>query len=200
MAHLNPQVLVQAARIAMQRELRGKLTELHAPPIPEGPESPATDDPTAALATLDVRLLQQCGYRAYFDEATNRSAWPVPLGLSPHELALFGAKYGILHEQPASGDIFLQRSFRTREFIHAGLVMTVDRTGCMNDHTFYYDLSTVEGDTDHRGLLGRGYTCKLRRRLSPTLGDRFLRWWELDVEAAERESATDAPLLPRRVA
>ena len=70
-----------------------------------------------------------------------------------------------------------------RVFVHAGLVMTVDRNGCLNDHTIYYDTSTVEGDTDHRGLLGRGYTGKLRRRLSLTLGDRFLRWCDLPADS-----------------
>lgn len=197
MAHLNPQVLVQVTRRTVEHQLRGKLTELHAPPIPGGPAGPATDDPAAALATLDVRLLQQVGFVAYYDEAAKRSAWPVPLGMSPHELALFGAQHGVLYERPASGDIFLQGSFRTHQFIHAGLVMTVDRQGFLGGDTVYYDTSTIEGDTDHRGLLGRGYTCKLRRRLSPTLGDRFLRWCELEVSMP---SVLDATPLPRKVA
>ena len=95
--------------------------------------------------------------------------------------ALFGAERGILYERPTSGDIFLQRSFYRKDYIHAGLVMTVDGFGCEDDVNPYFETSTVEGDTDHRGLLGRGYTCKLRRRLSATQGDRFLRWCELDV-------------------
>lgn len=197
MAGLNPQVLVQMTRRVVTQQFRGTLTALHAPAIPEGPDGPVTDDPGAALATLDVRLLQQCGVRAYYDEAARRSAWPVPLGLSPHELALFGAERGVLHERPASGDIFLQRSFRRPEFIHAGLVMTVDGTGHLDGHAVYFDTSTIEGDTDHRGLLGRGYTCKLRRRLSPAQGDRFLRWCELDVAP---ELVVVAPTLTRKVA
>ena len=61
--------------------------------------------------------------------------------------------------------------------------MTVDCHGCFDDRTIYYDTSTVEGDTDHRGRLGRGYTSKLRRRFSPTLGDRFLRWCDLPADS-----------------
>lgn len=182
MAHLDPQALVQATRRMVSQHWHGKLTELHAPPIPEGPNGPVSDDPAESLATLDVRLLQQCGVLAYYNEVARRSAWPVPLGHSPHELALFGAEHGVLQEQPVRGDIFLQCSFRTRQFIHAGLVMTVDGTRWLDHRTLCYDTSTVEGDTDHRGLLGRGYTYKLRRRLSPTLGDRFLRWCELEVD------------------
>ena len=196
MTRLNPHVLVQLARRVVGQQFRGKLTELHAPAVPEGADEARSEDPESALATLDVRLLQLLGVRAYYDLATGRSAWPVPLGLSPHGLALFGAERGILHERPESGDIFLQRSLRVREFIHAGLVMTVDGWGCVNDHTVYFDTSTIEGDTDHRGLLERGYTCKLRRRLSPTLGDRFLRWCELEVESA----GPAASPWPRKVA
>jgi len=179
MARLSPQVLVQLARRTVEQEFKWKHTEEHAPPIPDGAEA---DDPTAALAPLDVRLLQQLGFRAYYDELAQTSAWPVPLGMSPHELALFGADCGMLYERPESGDIFLQRSLRGKDYIHAGLVMTVNGYGCLDEHTVYYETSTIEGDTDHRGLLGCGYTCKLNRRLSPTLGDRFLRWAELSVQ------------------
>ena len=49
--------------------------------------------------------------------------------------------------------------------------------------TIYFDISTVQGVTDHRGLLERGYTCKLQRRLSPSMGDRFLRWCDLPADA-----------------
>ena len=180
MTRLSPQVLVQLARRTVERELKLTRTELHVPPIPEGA---VTDDPLAELSPLDVRLIQQLGFRAYHHAATQRSDWPLPLGLTAHELALYGEVHGILHEQPESGDIFLQRALRGRVFVHAGLVMTVDRNGCLNDHTIYYDTSTVEGDTDHRELLGRGYTGKLRRRLSPTLGDRFLRWCDLPADS-----------------
>ncbi|MES2177975.1 MAG: hypothetical protein V4550_08935 [Gemmatimonadota bacterium] len=178
MARLSPQVLVQMARNAVQQELNWKPTAQHAPPIPTGATA---DNPAAALAPLDVRLLQQLGFRAYYDESVAKSSWPVPLGLSPQTLSVFGAERGILYESPMSGDILLQRSFRTREFIHAGLVTSVNGNGLIDDRIFYYDLSSIEGDTDHRGLLYRGYTGKLRRRMSPTQGDRFLRWAELEV-------------------
>lgn len=183
MARLEPQVMLQLARRLVQHEFKGMLTAWHAPEIPDGASS---DDPGASLAPLDVRLLQTIGFRAYLDPATGQSAWPVPLGLSPDELAMFGEEHAILHEEPQRGDIFLQRSFREKEFLHAGLVMTVDDSGLLDDRIFYYRVSTVEGDTDHRGLPKRGYTCKLRRRLSPTQGDRFLRWADFDAAVPAR--------------
>lgn len=183
MSRMSPQVLVQLARRTVERELKWTRTELHAPAIPRGAVS---DDPLAESSPLDVRLVQVLGFRAFWSDTTAQSDWPLPLGLTAHELGLFGEAQGILHLQPMSGDIFLQRGLRGRAFVHAGLVMTVDGHGCMDDGTEYYETSTVEGDTDHRGLLKRGYTCKLRRRLSPTLGDRFLRWCDLPADATLR--------------
>ena len=90
-----------------------------------------------------MRLLQQLGFRAYYDEMTKTSAWPVPLGMSPYELSLFGAACGILYERPESGDIFLQRLFSGKNVIHAGLVMTVNDYGCLDDRTVYYETSTI---------------------------------------------------------
>ena len=98
---------------------------------------------------------------------------------------MFAEERSVLYAAPRRGDIFLQRGLRPRQFIHAGLVMTVDGQGFDNGEVAYFDTSTVEGDTDHRGLLHGGYTCKLRRRLSPKRGDRFLRWSELEPLQAE---------------
>ena len=178
MSRLSPQVMVQFTRRLVHQELKWKPTALHAPEIPD---SAVTDDPTAGCAPLDVRFLQQMGFRAFYNEVTGTSAWPVPLGMTPYELALFGKAHGILHREPEGGDIFLQRGFRRSEYVHAGLVMTVDGKGVLDERIEYFETSTCEGDTDHRGMLHCGHTAKLRRRLSPTQGDRFLRWCDLEV-------------------
>jgi len=77
----------------------------------------------------------------------------------------------MLYERPESGDIFLQRSFRGKDVIHAGLVMTVNGYGCLDEHTVYDETATyIEGDMDHRGLLGRG--CRSTPRRSPAVHPR----------------------------
>ena len=181
MDRLSPQVLMQFARRTVEKELKWKPTADHAPPVPDGA---VRAGPEPKCAPLDVRLIQQLGFRAYFNEETKESAWPIPLGLSPDELSILGVEHGILYESPMRGDVFLQQSFRGDQYVHAGLVMTVDGQGCIDDRLVYHDTYTIEGDTDHRGLLKRGYTCKLRRRLSPTKGDRYLRWSELAAPRA----------------
>jgi len=77
MARLSLQVLVQLARRTVEHALKWKHTAEHAPPIPDGAEA---DELTAALAPLDVRLLQQLGFRASDDELAQTSAWPLPWG------------------------------------------------------------------------------------------------------------------------
>jgi hypothetical protein len=172
-------MLVQLARREVNANSTWRRTADHVPAIPEFAHS---DDLGAEFAPLDVRLLQDLGFRAYFDASARESTWPIPFGMTPHELALFGEREGVSYTEPQSGDIFLQRSFYANEYIHAGLVMTVDGRVPAADHMVCFLASTVEGDTDHRGLLGRGYTCKLRRRFNPAKGDRFLRWCELDTD------------------
>jgi hypothetical protein len=87
MSRLSPQVLLQASREIVQREWKWRRTREHAPPIPTGAN---TDDPVAEPALLDVRLIQELGFRAFRDDQTGASCWPIPLGLTPHELMLFG--------------------------------------------------------------------------------------------------------------
>jgi hypothetical protein len=101
MARLSPQVLVQLARRTVQQEHKWKHTAEHAPPIPDGAEA---DDPTAEIAPLDVRWLEQLGFRASDDELAQTSAWPLPLRMSPHELALFGADCGLLFYRRGSSN------------------------------------------------------------------------------------------------
>lgn len=183
MAGLDPQVLVQRMLTMGRQELHGKRTESHAPVIPEGA---AAGDADAVFAPLDMRFLQTVGFHAYLDPATGHSAWPVPLGLARNKLWMFGAERDIIHEAPLPGDIFLQRSPRTEDYVHAGLVLTVDSQGLIRDRV-YYNLTTMEGDTDHCGMLKGGYTYKVRRRLGPTWGDRFFRWVDLDAADVFRD-------------
>ena len=64
----------------------------------------------------------------------------------------------VSNEAPVSGDIFLVVPREGRHPRRVG-------DGCLDHRTVYYETSTIEGDTDHRGLLGRGYTYNMNRQL-----------------------------------
>jgi hypothetical protein len=47
--------------------------------------------------------------------------------------------------------VFLQYSSRRREFIHAGIVVSVLASGRYTQHRSYVDVYSIEGDTDADG-------------------------------------------------
>src|ERR1035437_2973038 len=69
----------------------------------------------------------------------------------------------------------------TKTFIQAGVIASVEARGQYDGRTPYFDAYTIVGDTDETGSPGRGRTMRLNRRLSPALGDRFLRWADMDA-------------------
>ena len=170
-----------------------------------GVPAPAPDEaaPSAsdAAPSWDLKFVQRCGYWSHYDFATRTSSWPIPHGLSPLEMARFGAAAGILHKTPQDGDIFLQYSLDTDKFGHVGVVARMLEEGVRDkDEAVYFDLYTVEGDTDEMGRPGRGRAMRLTRRLSPDDGDRFLRWSHLDKRDPDdaRSAAAFAAVARRR--
>lgn len=129
----------------------------------------------------DVPFIQHCGYWSHFDYRSESSAWPVIGPRTPTELATFGLAHGVVRDAPEEGDVFLQFSPRRQGFVHAGIVMSIIARSRYSASEPYFDVDTIEGDTDECGHLRGGLAMRVRRRLSPVAGDRFLRWVELDA-------------------
>ena len=161
-------------------------------------------DAGAVAANNDVRppwdlsFVQHCGYWAHRDTQTGASAWPIPAGLTREGLAAFGEEHGILYATPDVGDIFLQYGRSRGNFVHVGIVMRVLGTGQFCPKTPYVDLYTVEGDTGANGRLHGGQNLRVRRRLNPGNGDRFLSWMELDPYAQQLAASLPRIAAPLR--
>jgi len=156
---------------------------------------------TSALpGEWDVALIQHCGYWSHFDHRMERSSWPVTGATTANELGLFGVARGVLLDEPEAGDVFLQFSPTRQAFFRAGIVVRVCGHGLLAHNRTYVDLLTIEGDTDESGRFGQGKTMRLARRLSPSAGDRFLRWADLDVLAhvGQRGHASSTEIVPRK--
>jgi hypothetical protein len=183
MIRLSPYLLIATASALLRL---GAHPEDHAPggPIDQLRTAlPLDDEPEGVEpvgAPWDVPLVLHCGYWSHFDHRSERSAWPVAAVRTSPELAAFGAQHGVIHDSPEDGDIFLQYGPRQRRFVHAGIVVSVVAHGRSSRSTPYFDVVTIEGDTDQSGRLGGGVTLRVKRRLSPAAGDRFLRWTELE--------------------
>ena len=153
---------------------------------------------TGSLGNL--ALIEHCGHSSHYDDETQSSSWPIPPGLTIPGLAKFGTSRGVLYDTPDDGDIFLQYGPSRKTFVHACIVASVLASGQFDEKRPYYDVYTIEGDTDSLGRLGGGWTMRVRRRLYPALGDRFLRWVELDGYAEQLASSLGLPAMSRRSA
>ena len=129
---------------------------------------------------LDVALVNHWGYWSHFDIRSEHSAWPLGAAITADALARLGAALDIVREHPEDGDVFLQRARSSRAFIRAGVVARVCVAGRYSASEPYFDVATIEGDSDEGGMIGGGRTVRVTRRLSPVNGDLFLRWVELD--------------------
>lgn len=182
MLRLSPQMLIAVAGALVRQKAPAPdldLALLESPPSREPPEEEDTAGGQAHLG--DVGFVHHCGYWAHFDYRTNASSWPIPEAQTPTELAAFGLEHDILFPMPEPGDIFLQYAPQRREFGLAGIVVLLLGSGRYSPTTPYFDVYTMEADMRARGKLRR-----VRRRLSPSMGDRFLRWTDLDAWAGRR--------------
>ena len=190
MIPLSPQLLVSTT-LALAG-MGAQNDESFGVPAP-APDEPVLGELARPRESWDLKFVQRCGYWSHYDIATRTSSWPIPYGMTPLEMARFGAAAGILHRTPAYGDIFLQYSLDTEQFGHVGVVAkTLDGGVRDEDEAEYFDLYTIEGDTDQMGRPGRGAAVRLTRRLTPDDGDRFLRWSHLDNRDPDDARSTAA--------
>ena len=169
MLSLSPQLLIESARSLVGT---GRV--------------PGAGDPTEHLGTSrtswDLQFIQHCGHASHCDPGSGESWWPIPAGVTYTELAQLGTDAGILHETPEVGDVFLKFGPGRKAFVHVGIVMGVLGSGEYSPKKPFHDVYAVEGDVGLCGQLYGGEIRRVRRRLCPSAGDRFLRWAALGVD------------------
>jgi hypothetical protein len=162
----------------------------------------ASVDMTRVGASL--RFVHFAGFWSHFDIDDRASSWPLPPSEQMEQLAEFAAQHGVIASSPAIGDVFLLASLDGQRYIRAGIIATVEAvTATLNDGLEFV-CNTIEGEFD--GELGEAVegdvaldaiTARfVRRRLSPALGDCFIRWCDL---AAQESPATVDHELPDNV-
>ena len=184
MRQLQPQLLIATTRAmaGMQVVVEHDLGDTR-------PVVPLVDGrrPSAPRPSWDARFIHECGYWSHYDSSTKSSMWPIPLEFTTPELGLFGQRHDVLYDEPAPGDILLMHCPMWDAFVHSGVVVDVLTTIKHKGEKPMFDLYAIEGDVDKQGRLHGGRSLPVRRRLSPSRGDRFLRWAELDRESMRRE-------------
>lgn len=147
----------------------------------------ASVDATRADASL--RFVHFAGFWSHFDLEDRTCSWPLPPE-HMEKLAEFAEQRGVLASSPAIGDVFLLASVDRRRYIRAGIIAGIETVASTSDDDPEFVCTTIEGELD--GELGEADNGRralevitasiVRRRLSPALGDRFIRWYELDVQ------------------
>ena len=171
MFHLSPQLLIATTRALAGMCITGEPDE----------DTVTTGEfqNREASPNRDARFVQECGFWSHYDHRTRTSSWPIPHGLTTEGLAMFGMQHGVLHDTPLSGDIFLQYSPASKSFIHSGVIVEVLASFREGAEDPYFDVYTIEGDTDEMGRVRGGKTMRVRRRLSAMMGDCFFRWADM---------------------
>jgi hypothetical protein len=65
------------------------------------------------------------------------------MDLTHTELAQFGEAQRILRDEPAAGDVFLVSHPRTKTFIQAEVIASVEARGHYDHRTPYFDVYTI---------------------------------------------------------
>lgn len=184
MLRLSPELLIAAASplVRINVSVGHELVDAR-PPGAEAESGECGDVPSPS----DVRFIQHCGYWAHYDALTRTSSWPIPHALTVEDLATFGLAHDILYPTPMPGDLFLQYAPQRKAYVHAGIVVLVLDSGQFSPRAPYFDVYTMEADTEETTSIERAMLMRVRRRLLPGTGDRFLRWTDLDAPAGRGE-------------
>ncbi|MDB4875608.1 MAG: hypothetical protein JWM41_2054 [Gemmatimonadetes bacterium] len=126
-----------------------------------------------------MALVYHWGYWSQFDYRADASSWPLIPTAEPEALAEFARARGVLAAAPCDGDVFLQYSPRRSEFVRGGVIAHVYMDEERSEGAPYYEAVVLEGNSNTSGELGGPRVARLVRRLCPSLGDRFIRWTEL---------------------
>jgi hypothetical protein len=173
MITLTPSLLIASAQsfVGMQPDescplstVRGLLTEVG---LPE-------------TAPWSAAFVHHVGFHSHYDEDAEASNWPLPRTGSCSVLARFAESRGLLHgDPPRRGEIMLLWEPRHQRFMQAGIVTKLVETRSLNG-AWVYECSTIEGNVSLGGGGLGPYVRFNRRMLCPKMGDRFVRWVDLD--------------------
>lgn len=134
----------------------------------------------------DAKFIHVAGFWSHYNHKTRTSAWPFPTDLTTPELAIVGMRHNVLYQAPRPGDIFLQWNTGIEGFVHSGVILDVERAYRVRGRKPTFEVYAVEGDTNEFGQVRGGKCMRITRRMLVDMGDRFLRWSDMEYEATRR--------------
>ena len=174
MIPLTPALLVAAANafVGLGEEggdNRGQMVELFLKEV----NQPAGQPWCAAF-------VHHAGYWSHYDNLIEKSSWPLPATAGCQELGEFAKEDKILLKEPRLGDVFLLFSIHKQRFGHTGVVLSLERSLPTAGEDWLYQCKTIEGNTNDDGSDEGRTTLRKVRWFNTFVGDRFIRWADLD--------------------
>lgn len=156
--------------------------------------SPRRFDGSDEARMASALFVNHVGYQSHLMSAA-ASLWPFRLTLSCEEMAERASQRGVLHTlKPEPGEIYLRWSRKREQFIGAGIVLSAsDR---MTEQGWGYLLRLCVGSARMVSPERSAYRhpkvqwVMMTEMLSiPRIGDRFVRWPDLDTRDTSRVEA-----------
>jgi len=178
MLTLLPQALIAAAQVLLgfgeqSAKVRGRLVE----GFLRGAGRPLH-------AAWDLAFVLHVGWWSQRDAGGTYSLWPLPRTATHADLAVIARECGMIRVIPVPGDVVLYRVGDQAEYTRSGIIIAAreepPKPGRPYSPIPRYVCKTIEGNLTEHGVFGGMYIREMRRVLSPTDGDLFIRWAELD--------------------
>ena len=141
----------------------------------------------AKRCDASLRFVHFTGFWSYYDPGSRLSSWPLTRSIGITDLADYVEQHHRLESRPAAGDVFLLAKYDGTRHVRAGIVAAVQEVRTMMDDSLEFVCITIEGEL---GPFGAGRAALhvpaarlVRRRLSPSFGDSFIRWCDLPPQA-----------------
>jgi hypothetical protein len=156
--------------------------------------------PMGAWKAGGVAFVRHAGFNSHYDDFSKRSSWPLPPVHDAHELAHFARENGILSvEYPKAGEIFLRWSCQRKRFTRVGIVVHVETGVARADAAGYIICGTIESPVLEHGAWRDQRVQRIKHKLSPELGDRFVRWVNLDNRVPATEPFSERTICALRM-
>lgn len=182
MIALSPSILVGAANAFAGL---GDVSKVKRSPIARVVrQMPAVGD----LMPWSTAFLWHVGYWSHFDHEADASSWPLPATADPNVLFRYAEERHVCHDEPQPYDIFGLWSPLQGLYVRSGIILRVKGRTVLPNGT-YYECVTLEGDTNRAGAAQGRSAYRAKRFLAPEVGDRFLRWTDLEPAAATEGAA-----------
>ena len=140
------------------------------------------DNSWPLLHDWPTAFVHYVGYWALYDGSADSSSWPFPMTMTCDQIASIANVRELLVKQANPGDLFVLPSPHTQAFDRIGIVATIEEVyPTPSEEDWVFECITLEGQLCATEGGEQRFVRRQLRRFNTHVGDRFVRWAELDT-------------------